>query len=165
MESLENDAAIHNGGSIPDLASPKKGVRKPPDGGHAHPGCQDPTEPPAHPSNCLIAQLNANWRVVDDPLQWILQRRKGTPREKSTGWQGRSFCRTREGLLRCIREYCCLPDQGGSRCVHEYRGVDAAALQHVRALPEWHIDWEPLSAVELGHDAPFLAFAADEMVQ
>ena len=124
-----------------------------------------PDKRPAHPSNCLIAQLNANWRVVDDPLQWILQRRNGTPREKSTGWQGRSFCRTREGLLRCIREYCCLPDQGGSRCVHEYRGVDAAALQHVRALPEWHIDWEPLSAVELGHDAPFLAFAADEMVQ
>jgi hypothetical protein len=130
-----------------------------------HRDYQDRVERLAHPSNRLVAQLNANWRVVDDPLQWILQRRKGTPREKSTGWQGRSFCRTREGLLRCIREYCCLPNQGGSRCVHEYRGVDGAALQQVHALPEWHIDWEPLPAVELGHDAPFLAFAADEMVQ
>ena len=25
--------------------------------------------PPAHPSNRLIAQLNANWRVVDDPTK------------------------------------------------------------------------------------------------
>ena len=35
---------------------------------------------PAHPSNRLVAQLNANWRVVDDPLQWKLQRKKGNPR-------------------------------------------------------------------------------------
>jgi hypothetical protein len=32
---------------------------------------------PSHRSKCLIAQLNASWRIVDDPLQWILQRRKG----------------------------------------------------------------------------------------
>jgi hypothetical protein len=78
---------------------------------------------------------------VDDPLQWILQRRKGNPRDKNTGWQSRSFCRTREALLRCIREYCCSPDAGGVRCIHEYHGVDGAALQQVRALPEWHVDW------------------------
>ena len=132
-----------------------------------HRDYQDRVERLAHPSNRLVAQLNGklgeSW---NDPLQWILQRKKGNPpRNKNSGWQGRSFCRTREGLLRCIREYCCLPNQGGSRCVHEYRGVDGAALQQVHALPEWHIDWEPLPAVELGHDAPFLAFAADEMVQ
>ena len=62
--------------------------------------------PPAHPSNRVIAQLNANWRVVDDPLQWILQRKQGNPRKKNSGWQDRSFCTSREGLLRCIREYC-----------------------------------------------------------
>ena len=39
--------------------------------------CQRPDKRPAHPSNRLVAQLNANWRVVDDPLQWILQQRKG----------------------------------------------------------------------------------------
>ena len=35
-----------------------------------------------------------------------LQRKKGNPRTKNAGWRDRSFCRTREGLLRCIREYC-----------------------------------------------------------
>jgi hypothetical protein len=45
--------------------------------------------------------LNTKWRVVgDDPSQWILQRYR-TPR-----WRDHSFCRTREGLLRCVREYC-----------------------------------------------------------
>ena len=84
--------------------------------------------PPAHPSNRLIAQLNANWRVVDDPLQWILQRRKGNPRKKNSGWQDRSFCTTREGLLRCIRELC--------------GEIDDNSLTRIHALPEFHSDWE-----------------------
>jgi hypothetical protein len=117
------------------------------------------TKAPAHPSNRFVTQLNERWRVVDDPLQWVLQQRKGTPRKKNTGWQARSFCRTREGLLRCIRENCCLPDQGGSRCVEEYRGVDGAALQQVRALPEWHADWDE----SIDGNAPSLDFAAAEM--
>src|SRR5262245_57697984 len=66
---------------------------------------------PAHLSNRLVAQLNTNWRVVDDPLQWILQRRKGNPRKKNSGWQDRSFCTTREVLLRCVGEYCGEVDQ------------------------------------------------------
>ena len=83
---------------------------------------------PAHPSNRLIVQLNERWKVVDDPLQWILQRRKGSPRKKNSGWQGRSFCRTREALLRCVREYC--------------GEVDPAALDKLHELPDWHLDWE-----------------------
>jgi hypothetical protein len=51
--------------------------------------------PPAHPSNRLITQLNSNWRVLDDPLQWILQRRKGNPRKRNSRWIDRSFCTTR----------------------------------------------------------------------
>src|SRR5690349_2663971 len=62
--------------------------------------------PLARPSNRLIAQLTKNWRIVDDPLQWILQRRKGNPRKKNSGWQDRSSCTTRPGLLACIREHC-----------------------------------------------------------
>jgi len=80
--------------------------------------------------------------VIDDPLQWILQRKKGNPRNKNSGWRGRSFCRTREALLRCVREYCCSPDKGQLRCIQEYRGVDKAALQQLRALPEWHPVWD-----------------------
>ena len=77
---------------------------------------------PTHPLNRLIAQLNKNWRVVDDPLQWILQRRKGNPRKKNSGWQDRSFCTTREALLRCVRESC--------------GEVDDKALVRLYALPE-----------------------------
>src|SRR5262249_57055606 len=55
---------------------------------------------PAHPSNRLVAQLNETWRIVDDPLQWILERRKGNPRSKNSGWENRSFCITRDALLR-----------------------------------------------------------------
>src|SRR5215470_18109775 len=90
-----------------------------------------PTEvpsPPAHPSNWLIARLNSNWRVVDDPLQWILQRRKGNPRKRNSGWVDRSFCTTREGLLRCVREYC--------------GEVDQSALAKLQALPDHHADAE-----------------------
>jgi len=83
---------------------------------------------PAHPSNGLIAELNELWRVVDDPLQWILQRKKGNPRKKSSGWQGRSFCRTREALLRCVLEYC--------------GEVDLPALEKLNELPDWHLDWD-----------------------
>ena len=86
------------------------------------------SERPAHPSNRLVAQLNETWRVVDDPLQWILQRRKGNPRKKNSGWRNRSFCRTREGLLRCVREYC--------------GEVDHDALARLEALPDYHSDWE-----------------------
>src|SRR6478735_3608359 len=56
----------------------------------------------AHPSNRLVAQLNATWRVAADPLQWRLQRKKGNPRTRNSGWRDRSFCTMREGLLRCV---------------------------------------------------------------
>ena len=75
------------------------------------------------------AQLNKNWRVVDDPLQWILQRRKGNSRNKNSGWQDRSFCTTREGLLRCIREYC--------------GEVNQNALADLQALPDYHDEEQP----------------------
>src|SRR6185312_16167425 len=84
----------------------------------------------AHASNRLIALLNEGWRVVDDPLQWILQRRKGNPRKKNSGWRDRSFCTTREGLLRCVRESC--------------GEVDDTALAQLRALPNFHADGDPI---------------------
>lgn len=69
-------------------------------------------------------ELNARWRVTDDGLQWILQRRSGSETEHHSGWRDRSFCRTREGLLRCIRECC--------------GEVYAGGLSRVEALPEMH---------------------------
>ena len=88
----------------------------------------DALDRPAHLSNRLVAQLNATWRVIDDPLQWILQRKRGNRRNKNSGWKGRSYCRTRAALLRCIREYC--------------GEVAVEALAKVQALPEWHLDWD-----------------------
>ena len=105
-----------------DQTAPERRVRERVAAPAAHRDYQDLAERPAHPSNRLVAQLNATWRVVDDPLQWRLQRKKGNPRTKNSGWQDRSFCTTREGLLRCVREYC--------------GDVEPAALAKLTALPE-----------------------------
>jgi hypothetical protein len=88
-----------------------------------------PSPSPAHHANRLIAQLNTHWRVVDDPLQWILQRKKGNPRKRNSGWRDRSFCTTREGLLRCVRESC--------------GRIDDEVSAQLLALPDFHTDREP----------------------
>jgi len=90
--------------------------------------CPERLKRPTHPSKRLVAQLNADWRIVDDPLQWILQRKKGKPRKGNPGWRCRSCCRMREALLRCIREHC--------------GEVDLEALAANQTLPDWHPDWE-----------------------
>ena len=81
-------------------------------------------ESPAHPSIRFPIPINAAWRVIDDPLQWILQRRKGNLRGKNTGWDSRSYCRTRNGLMLCIRERCGEGEPG--------------ALEALSMLPERH---------------------------
>ena len=103
---------------------PNQGVRERSAESTTHRDPQDRTERPTHRSKRLIAQLNARWRVVDDPLQWRLQRKKGNPRSKNAGWRNRSFCGTREGLLRCVREYC--------------GEIEPAALAKLTALPVLH---------------------------
>jgi hypothetical protein len=66
----------------------------------------------------LPAILNDRWRVIYDPLQWILQL-YGAPK-----WRDKSFCVTREGLLRCIREKAPLTRD----------------LTEIKALPDYHPD-------------------------
>jgi hypothetical protein len=55
----------------------------------------------------VVAQLNPRWRVIvcAQGIQWILQRRASTETYATSRWTGRSFCRTREALLRCSREH------------------------------------------------------------
>jgi hypothetical protein len=67
----------------------------------------------------LIAALNSRWRVVvcKNGIQWVLQTRRGTR------WHGRCFCRTREGLILCVRE------RAGE--------IDGVALVRLLRLPEW----------------------------
>jgi hypothetical protein len=83
---------------------------------------------PAHPPDRLVVQLNERWRVIDDPLQWILQRKKGNSRTKNTGWSCRFFCLSRDGLLQSVREYC--------------GEIDPDARAKLRALPDFHRDRE-----------------------
>jgi hypothetical protein len=125
--SVEVGSDLYASSTLDDTLSQQR-VRQP---NAALPPALDPaTHPsrPAHPSNRLVAQLNRNWRVVDDPLQWVLQRRKGNPRKRNSGWQDRSFCTTREVLLRCVRESC--------------GELDQIALAYLQALPDHHADAE-----------------------
>ena len=50
----------------------------------------------------VIAALNDRWRVVEcaGGIQSILQYRGGP-----NTWQDRYFCRSREGLIQCVREH------------------------------------------------------------
>ena len=117
------DAVISGDESDQDLdASLDQWVREPSNVRDAGSVPHQAVEGPAHPSNRLVAQLNATWRVVADPLQWRLQRKKGNPRTRNSGWRDRSFCTTRDGLLRCVREYC--------------GDVEPAALAKLTTLPE-----------------------------
>jgi hypothetical protein len=127
---LAQDTSEASGDSSPvlsgDQTSPKIRVRERCTAPAVHLGYQDHTEGLAHPSNRLIAQLNENWRVVDDSLQWILQRRKGRPRAKNSGWQNRAYFSTWEGLVRRIRACC--------------GEIDADAFAELRGLPDNHSD-------------------------
>jgi hypothetical protein len=55
----------------------------------------------------FVVQLNPDWRVVAcrDRVQWILQRRGSPEKPRRDDWRSRSYCRTREALIRCAREH------------------------------------------------------------
>ena len=60
-------------------------------------------------------ELGNGWRVALGETQWTLEHWR-TP-----SWRPRSYCSTRDALVRCIMEYC-----------------GEANLTQVLALPEWH---------------------------
>lgn len=72
----------------------------------------------------IVALLDTGWRVIEcrDSIQWIVQRRAGK-RHGQTRWESRCFCRTREGLLRRVRELA--------------GGLDATALAILEGLHDW----------------------------
>jgi hypothetical protein len=71
-----------------------------------------------------VAVLNRGWRVIEcrDGIQWILQRRNRAENVARHAWRGRSYCRTREALIRCCDEH------AGQ--------IDPAARLTLVALPE-----------------------------
>jgi hypothetical protein len=81
-------------------------------------------DPPLTPSVGLVLQLNDRWRVATDELQWMLQQRG----LKKDVFISRSWCRTREGLLQCVKEHC--------------GEIDPVAQATLKALPDYFI--EPL---------------------
>jgi hypothetical protein len=69
--------------------------------------------------------LNGRWRVIEcrDGLQWILQARNRTETVARDAWRGRSYCRSREALIRCCDRYAGV--------------VEPAAVSALMALPAW----------------------------
>ena len=61
----------------------------------------------------VVVMLNSNWRVIRCPngLQWIFQRRGSPASPRADDWRGRSYCHTRDALIRCTREYSGAIDQ------------------------------------------------------
>jgi hypothetical protein len=66
-------------------------------------------------------ELGSGWGVTLGETQWTLER------WRSPSWRPRSYCCTRDALVRCIIEHC-----------------GAVNLTQVLALPEWHPDREPI---------------------
>jgi hypothetical protein len=72
----------------------------------------------------LVTVLNYRWRVIEcrRGIQWILQYRNRTETVARHAWRGRSYCRTKEALIRCCDEH------AGQ--------TDAAARRILTALPD-----------------------------
>ncbi len=51
----------------------------------------------------VVAVLNSHLRVIEcrDRVQWVVQARNQAEAVSSSDWRGRSYCRTKEVLLRC----------------------------------------------------------------
>ena len=73
----------------------------------------------------VVAVLNDRWRVIACAagIQWILQCRRSAETCSTARWQGRSFCRTREALIRL-----CQPQNVGP--------IDPAAAAILAELPD-----------------------------
>lgn len=71
----------------------------------------------------VVAVLNDRWRVIAcrDGIQWILQFRAGQ-RHGGARFDNRSFCHTREALIRVCREHA--------------GDISPSAMSALRALPE-----------------------------
>ncbi len=97
-----------------------------------------------------LVQLNANWRVADDPPQWALQSRDGPQREKASGWAGRKFIRNRDHLLQRIDELC--------------GEVDPTAIEIIQSWPDGYATWKLLEMKARAgpENAPYSAISVEQ---
>ncbi len=98
------------------------GALPPPEAGSLPPGRLQAGDSPNEGHDdyrAVVAVLNDRWRVIacTAGIQWILQVRRGRL------WRGRSYCRSKAGLLGCVRDYC--------------GAVDPAAMSVLALLPDW----------------------------
>ena len=72
----------------------------------------------------VVAVLNPKWRVIRcrDGIQWILQSRDSATAANGV-WRGRSYCRTKEALLRV--------------CAKHAGEINPTAAAILVALPDW----------------------------
>ena len=63
----------------------------------------------------VVAILNERWRVIGcrHGIQWVLQGRNRAERVARDGWRGRSFCHTKEALIRVCDAHAGLIDPDG----------------------------------------------------
>ncbi len=97
-----------------------------------------------------LVQLNANWRVADDPPQWTIEQRIGNPSAKDSGWRARKFIRTTDHLLKRIGEMC--------------GDVDPAAIETVQSWPTGYVTWKAteMQASASPETAPWSAITPSE---
>jgi hypothetical protein len=88
----------------------------------------------SYPATVVV--LNRGWRVIEcrHGIQWILQRRNRAETVARHVWHGRSYCRTKEALIRCCDEHA---DQ-----------INPAAPRTLGALPD-RIDSEMQSVSQI----------------
>lgn len=77
----------------------------------------------------VIARFEPNFRIIDGScgIQWVFQKADGRRKSGERRWTGRSYCRTRETLIRLYREFCDV--------------VDPKVLAILESMPERHPRW------------------------
>ncbi|MEX2650357.1 MAG: hypothetical protein WD673_15220 [Alphaproteobacteria bacterium] len=77
----------------------------------------------------LVIVLNDRWALLADPVQWVLARRNGRARARSTGYIARWFPTLKATLVRDLRENAIV--------------ATPEAEAFIAGLPERHADWWP----------------------
>ncbi|MGE0735304.1 MAG: hypothetical protein AB7P50_11180 [Alphaproteobacteria bacterium] len=79
---------------------------------------------PGDKGGFVLSELSARWRIVNEPLQWVLQVRKGRCRARATGWRAIRFHVERTALIASVQRFC--------------GDVRPEAMAVLAALPELH---------------------------
>ena len=78
----------------------------------------------AHMLNRRPMAINGRWRISSDNIQWLVQYLSSIANGE---WSNRSFCRTRDGLIRAVKQKC--------------GEVDDQVLGQIERLPQRFVDW------------------------